>query len=162
MRRLLPSPLLSAALFVLWLLLRQSLALDTLLWGVALAVGSVALTSSLRPGRVRLKRPLAALRLAGVVTLDVVRSNLAVARVVLGTPAARMGSGFVRVPLELQDPNGLAVLAMIVFAAPGNTWAELSLDRRVLLIHVLVPHDDAAFIATIKRRYEQPLREIFE
>lgn len=162
MRRLLPSPVLSAALFVLWLLLRQSVEPDTLVWGAVLALGSVALTANLRPRRVRLKAPLTALRLVATVGLDMVRANLQVAGLVWRTPAAALRSGYVRVPLDLRDPNGLAVLAMIVCATPGTTWAEVSLDLRVLLIHVLPAHDEAEVIATIKQRYERPLREIFE
>lgn len=162
MRRLLPSPVLSAALFVLWLLLRQSLTADTLLLGVALAVGSVAITASLRPGRVRFKAPLTVLRLLARVGVDMVRANVEVAWLVWRTPTARLRSQFVRVPLELRDPSGLAVLAMIVCATPGTTWAELSLDRRVLLIHVLPDHVAADVVATVKRRYERPLVEIFE
>ena len=71
-------------------------------------------------------------------------------------------SGFVRVPLELRDPNALAVLAMIVTATPGTAWAELAFDRSVLLLHVLSLDDEAELVATIKRRYERPLMEIFE
>lgn len=162
MRRLLPSPVLSVALFALWLLLRQSVSLGTLLWGVVLAVGSVALTAPLRPGRVRLKAPLTALRLVGTVLLDMTLSNFSVMRLILTTPKARLGSGFVRVPLDLKDRNALAVLAVILTSIPGTTWAELSLDARVLLVHAVAPHDEAELIATIKRRYEQPLKEIFE
>jgi multicomponent K+:H+ antiporter subunit E len=45
MRRLLPSPVLSCALFVLWLLLSQSLGAATLLLGVLLALAVPVLTA---------------------------------------------------------------------------------------------------------------------
>ena len=66
------------------------------------------------------------------------------------------------VQLELRDPNALAVLAMIVCITPGTAWAELSLDRATLLIHVLELDDADAIVAHIKRCYERPLMEIFE
>ena len=56
----------------------------------------------------------------------------------------------------------VAVLAMIVCITPGTAWAELSLDRSVLLLHVLELDDAATVIADVKRRYEAPLMEIFE
>jgi len=62
----------------------------------------------------------------------------------------------------MRDPSGLAVLAMIFCLTPGTAWAELSLDRSTLIIHVFDLQDDAAFIALIKTRYERPLMEIFE
>ncbi|HET9450585.1 MAG TPA: Na+/H+ antiporter subunit E [Aggregicoccus sp.] len=162
MTKLLPSPLLSGALFLLWLLLSQSVDAGTLLLGAVQAVLWPRLTAGLRPTPVRMRRPGAMVRLAGNVAVDVVRSNFEVARAVLTQRAEDIPSGFVRVPLEMRDPNALAVLAMIVAATPGTAWAELSLDRRMLLIHVLAIRDEAQFIESIKSRYERHLREIFE
>jgi len=62
----------------------------------------------------------------------------------------------------MRDPNALAVLAMIVCITPGTAWAELSLDRSMLLLHALEVDDPEAMAADIKRRYEAPLMEIFE
>ncbi|MNR36574.1 Na(+)/H(+) antiporter subunit E [compost metagenome] len=66
------------------------------------------------------------------------------------------------IPLELRDPNALAVLAMIVCITPGTSWAELSRDRSMLLLHALEVGDHAELIAHVKNRYERPLMEIFE
>ena len=49
MKRLLPAPLLSAALFSLWLLLNQDLAGNTLAMAAVLAVAIPLLTAPLRP-----------------------------------------------------------------------------------------------------------------
>ena len=76
--------------------------------------------------------------------------------------AARINAAFVQVPLDMRDPNGLAVLAMILCLTPGTAWGEVSFDRSTLLIHVFDLDDEAAFIALIKERYERPLMEIFE
>ncbi|MFY0583913.1 hypothetical protein ACN28S_65020 [Cystobacter fuscus] len=57
MRRLLPSPALSVALLLLWILLMQSLSAGTLVLGTALAVFWPAVTLGLRPTPVRLRRP---------------------------------------------------------------------------------------------------------
>jgi multicomponent K+:H+ antiporter subunit E len=76
--------------------------------------------------------------------------------------AAEMPSAFVRIPLDVRDPNALAVLSMIVCLTPATAWAELSLDRSVLLLHVLLLEDEAELIANFKHRYERPLMEIFE
>lgn len=160
MRRLAPAPLLSAALFALWLLLSQSLGAGTVLLGVILALAAPALAAPLRPTPVRVRRPVVALRLLARVLADSLRANVAVTAVIAGGRPAR--SGFVRVPLDVRDPNALAVLAAIVAATPGTAWAELSFDRSVLLVHVLSIDDESEIVATIKRRYERPLMEIFE
>jgi multicomponent K+:H+ antiporter subunit E len=161
-KRWLPSPPLSLALFVVWLLLNQSLALATLLLAAVLAVAVPLLTRRLRPATVRMRRPGVALRLTGVALFDMLHSALAVARLLLTRRTPAIASHFVLVPLDIRDPNALAVLAMICCLTPGTAWGELSLDRSALLLHVFDVDDEPAFIAMIKKRYERPLMEIFE
>lgn len=161
-KRLLPSPILSAALFVLWLLLNQSASPGTLMLAAILAVAIPSLTASLRPTPVRIRRPGLVLRLIAAVAADVLRAGSSTAWALLTRRAARLPSRFVRVPLELRDPNGLAALAVITCLTSGTAWAELSLDRSVLLLHVLQVEDEAALITEFKQRYERPLMEIFE
>jgi multicomponent K+:H+ antiporter subunit E len=145
-----------------WLLLNQSLDAATLLLAAILAIAVPVLTQSLRPATVRMRRPGLALRLASVVALDLVHSALTVARLLFTRRGSGMSPRFVRVPLELRDPNALAVLAMILCLTPGTAWGEIALDRSTLLIHAFDVEDEAAFVATIKSRYERPLMEIFE
>ncbi|KPU96294.1 cation:proton antiporter [Variovorax paradoxus] len=162
MKRLIPSPPLSVALFVVWLLLNQSLEASTLVSGLLLAVVVPLLTKGLRPATVRMRRPGVALRLSAVVLYDMSLSVFAVARALLTRRSDRIHSNFLRIPLDLRDPNGLAVLAMIMCLTPGTAWGEVAFDRSTLLIHVFDLDDEAAFIAQIKSRYERPLMEIFE
>ncbi|BEP43944.1 Na+/H+ antiporter subunit E [Variovorax sp. 375MFSha3.1] len=162
MKRLIPSPPLSLALFVIWLLLNQSLEASTLLSGVLLAIAVPLLTKGLRPATVRMRRPGVALRLCGVVLYDMSVSVFAVARALLTRRSENIQASFLRIPLDMRDPNGLAVLSMIMCLTPGTAWGEVAFDRSTLLIHVFDLDDEAAFIAQIKSRYERPLMEIFE
>lgn len=164
MKRWLPSPRLSFALFVVWLLLNQSLHAATVLMAVLMAIVVPLLTRGLRPATVRLRRPVVALRLAGRVLFDMLHSAVTVARLLLTRRSADIASRFVHVPLDLRDPNALAVLSMILCLTPGTAWGEVAFDRSTLLLHAfdVTEADEAAFIALIKRRYERPLMEIFE
>ena len=162
LRRLVRAPLLSLALLGVWLLLNRSLSAGHLLLGTLLALAIPHVTAGLRPLPVRVRRPGALLRLALTVMADTVQSNLAVARLLLAPQRRRHPSGFVHIPLDVRDPNALALLATIVCITPGTAWAELALDRSVLLLHVLELDDAAAITAHIKQRYERPLMEIFE
>ena len=162
MKRWLPSPPLSIALFVVWLLLNQSLHPATLLMAALLAVVVPLLTQGLRPARVRMRRPAVATRLLGVVVYDLYLSAMEVARLLLTRRTRDLRAHFVQVPLDLRDPNGLAVLAMILCLTPGTAWAELARDGKMLSIHMFNLDDDKAFIDRVKARYERPLMEIFE
>ena len=159
MKRWIPHPLLALVLTAMWLLLNQSLAPGHILLGAAIALVACRGLAALRPEPVRMVslRPIA--RLAGIVLADIVRSNLAVARIVL-FPRQRV-SGFVRLPLELTNIHGLALLACILTATPGTAWVQLDRTTGILLVHVLDLVDETAWIELIKRRYEALLLEIF-
>ena len=162
MKRLLPAPLLSVALFVLWLLLNRTLGLGHVLLALMLALAIPVFTAGLRPVPVRIRRPGVALRLLLRVAGDSVQSNIAVVRLLLTPGRPRHTPAFVHVPLDMRAPNALAMLALIVCITPGTAWAELSRDRTTLLLHALDVSDTRAMAAQIKARYERPLMEIFE
>jgi multicomponent K+:H+ antiporter subunit E len=161
LRRIVPAPLQSALLFALWLVLARSLSPGQILLGLALALLLPWLTAPLRV-RARLRRPLRFLRYVATVARDVLSSNLQVASGIVAWPWRRPRSRFVIIPLELRDPVGLAVLAMVTTIVPGTVWSEIALDRSRLLLHVWDVNEEEAFIQRFKARYEQPLREIFE
>ncbi|WP_397452292.1 Na+/H+ antiporter subunit E [Pseudomonas sp. NA-150] len=162
MKRLLPAPWLSLALWLLWLLLNQSLSLGNLLLGALLGFIAPVLSAPLRPLPVKIGKPWVMLKLLLRVMADSVMSNLAVFRSVWTSQRHPPRSAFVKVPLDLHDANGLAVLSMITTLVPGTVWSELALDRSVLLMHVFDLDDEARFIEHFKRSYERPLMEIFQ
>ena len=161
LRDLLPSPLISALLLVAWAMLAGALDPGTLLLGALLAVAIPLALRRMHPAWPAPSRPGIALRLALVVLRDIVVSSLVVARRVLG-PEAAIRPRFVWLPLTIRDPHGIAALAGIVTMTPGTLSAEITEDRRLLLIHAFDVGDEAELIADIQRRYEAPLRAIFE
>jgi multicomponent K+:H+ antiporter subunit E len=108
------------------------------------------------------RRPLALVRYIGAVAHDVLVSSFEVAWGVLAWRWRPAHSRFVVIPLELRDPVGLAVLAVVTTIVPGTVWSELALDRSRVMLHVWDVTEDEAFIRRYKARYEQPLQEIFE
>ncbi|MBF9266687.1 Na+/H+ antiporter subunit E [Acidovorax cattleyae] len=146
----------------MWLLLNHSLSAGQLILAAIVGVAIPLLTRGLRPLPVRVRRPGMVVRLAVSVLVDTTLSNLNVVRFLAFPSQRRHPPGFVQIPLDLRDANGLAVLAVIVCITPGTSWAELSLDRSVLMLHVLELDSPQAVIDHVKQRYERPLMEIFE
>ena len=104
-----------------------------------------------------------AVPLVATLLADIVRSNLAVARIVLGlVPNRQVRSGFLDIPLELSDPHWLAILAVIVTSTPGTSWAGIAPGGRVLRLHVLDLRNEDEWIHFFKQRYERRLMRIFE
>ena len=159
-RQLLPHPLVSMVIGILWLLLVGSMALGHLLLALILAwlLPWICQTFWIYPVHIRNWRLL--VRYAFVVLWDITISNVTAARLVLG-PIKNLRPAFFDLPLELTDPIAITVLANTITLTPGTVSANIAEDRSSILIHGLhVPDIDAA-IATIKQRYEAPLKEIF-
>jgi multicomponent K+:H+ antiporter subunit E len=155
-----PSPMLSLSVFGVWLLLVASLEPGHVLLAAVLAVLLPLLAQRLRTEQAGMRRPDVAVRLAFRVLWDIVLSNIEVAGRILGSEA-RIHPGFVWVPLDIRNPYGISALAGIITMTPGTLSAELSADRRYLLVHCFHLEDAAGTIAQIKQRYEAPLREVF-
>lgn len=159
-RRWLPQPLLSLTLLLVWLLLVNDMSVGHWLLGALLGWLIPLLTQVfwINPPRVYkpLKLCLFFLRVLG----DIVIANLQVAKLILG-PSSRLRPAFVEIPMLLEDELALTMLASIISLTPGTVSADLSDDRKILLVHGLDVDDEAALVAQIKHRYEAPLLEVF-
>ena len=150
-------------LFLVWLLFAQTLAFAQVVAGVALAFGASAVHRALGP-HAGPRRPhlWRAARLVAVVAYDIVLSNIAVLRIVFAPSDPARRAGFVAIPLETRHSGALAVLAIIVTATPGTSWAGYDPEGSVLTLHVLDLRDEPGLVRDFKARYERPLQEIFE
>ena len=160
MSRLLPLPVMSAALALSWIALNELSAAHVAL-AVVLAVSIPLVTRQFLEEMPRGRRPLRALQLLARVVLDVVVANVAVARLVLGH-MDNPKPAFVEVPLALTDRHAITLLATIVSMTPGTVSSALSPDARTLYVHALSVDDSGALVTSIKDRYESLLMEIFE
>lgn len=161
MRRLLPHPLLSFTLLVIWLLLANTFSFGQFLLGMFLGWAVPLYTARFWPEEVRVRQPFVLLRFIGRVLFDILVANISVARLILGN-GDRIEPAFIEMPLELQTNAAISLLANTVSLTPGTVSAFLSADRRTLIIHSLHTTDAAAVVNDIRQRYETPLKEVFE
>ena len=161
MKRWLPTPLVSLALLLLWLMLNQTLEPAHILLGTLIAVAVPLIIAPLRPTPVRVSRPLTIIRLTVYSLIEILRSCFNVCTLIL-FGGDRLNTQFIRIPLDLPDPHGLAVLACIINSTPGTVWVEIIPGTNDLALHVFDLHDAAWWVDMIKTKLEQPLIEIFE
>lgn len=162
MKRLLSFPIQSAFLFCMWLLLNQTLAPAHVLFALFIAWGLPWWFRGLQPIRAQqVGKPKVIIVLFVRVLRDICESAWAVSVVIWGVRERRQHSGFMTIPLDIESHHGQAVLACIINSTPGTVWAELTDDRRFLMIHVLDLQDETWWRELIKNRYEKPLMEIF-
>lgn len=158
--RLLPHPLLSLSLWAMWLLLNNTLAMGHVVLGLILAILIPWFSQRFWPEGICIHQPLTLLRFMGIVMWDILVANITVARWVLGSND-KLQPAWLSIPLDIQSPLGISLLANTISLTPGTVSCDLSADQRSLLVHALHVEDRDAVIADMKRRYEQPLMEVF-
>jgi len=168
----LPTPFRSLLLFVVWLLLNNSVSVGHLILASILAVVIPLLTFRFREPQPLILKPGLALRHFFLVLYDIITANVQVAMLILGS-TKKLRPAFIKVPLDLSHEMPITILASTVSLTPGTVSAEIypipeklseeDLDtQKYLLIHVLDLEDEEALIKMIKQRYEAPLKEIFQ
>lgn len=162
MKRLLPYPLMSLALLAIWILLNNSVSPAVLASGVLLAFQAPLIYAALERPRVAVRNLGSIFSLLGIVLFDITRSNLAVGAIILAGRRRERVSGFVQVPLNMTDQNGLAILAVMLTSTPGTLWVQYDSRRKIMLLHVLDLVEPEYWVTLIKDRYERRLMEIFE
>lgn len=160
--RFLPHPLLSLTLVATWLLLVNSLKLNSIVFAVILGLVIPMLTRAYWPDMPRLRSPLRAIEYAFVALYDIVKANIDVALIVLFKPARDIRPAWICVPLDVRSPEAITALASTITLTPGTVSCDLSADGRAILVHALHAPDPDAIRDEIKSRYERRLKEIFE
>lgn len=161
MRAVLPYPIMTVLLVLLWLLLAQSVSPGNLLLGALAGVIGPFFLKALDVPPLTVRSPKSIVKLAGRVFADIVRSNIAVFKLSL-KPLGTRQAGFVIIPLDIRAPYGLVILSCIITATPGTSWVSFKEETGELLIHVLDLAEDDDWANIIKNRYEGLLMEIFE
>lgn len=160
-RRILPNPLLSAVVALVWMLLVNKFSWGSLVFALMLGLIVPAATATYWPDRARIGSPLKIANYVGIVIWDIIKANISVAKVVLFLPKRDLQPCWLTVPLDLQSPEAITVLAGTITLTPGTVTCDLSEDGRALLVHCLHAPDPASVLDEIKTRYEARLKEIF-
>jgi multicomponent K+:H+ antiporter subunit E len=161
LRTVLPHPILTLFLAVIWLGLVNKLTPGNVLLGLGLGIAIPMMTAPYWPDRPRLARPLKIAEYMLIVLWDIVVANFQVAAIILFKRNQDIRSAWIAVPIELTAPEAITVLAGTITMTPGTVSAMLCADGRSILVHALHVDDPDAVRDAIKDRYERRLKEIF-
>ncbi|WP_224814516.1 Na+/H+ antiporter subunit E [Hasllibacter sp. MH4015] len=159
--RLIPHPLLSVTLTLVWLGLVNTFTLGNLILGSFFGLVIPMATAAYWPDRPKLARPLKIVEYVLVVIWDIIVANVQVALIILFRREPTINSQWVPVPLDLTSAEAITVLAGTITMTPGTVSAMLSADGRSILVHCLHTDDPDSVRDEIKTRYERRLKEIF-
>ncbi len=158
-------PWTSLFLFVGWQMLMGQVSLMSILAGALLAWLLPYFTARFTPPVSTAKYPGKIAHLVVIVIIDIIKSNLTVARLVLGD-LEKLSPGFITVPIDTDHPYVINLVASIITMTPGTVAADVEQTPGTpgarILVHVLNCEDEQALINEIKERYEKPLLEIFQ
>ncbi len=160
-RKLLPHPILSLTLLVIWLMLVNKVTVGNVLLGAIFGVIVPILTAPYWPGRPRIQNYFKVVEYVLVVLWDIVVANFHVAAIILFKRNKDIHAKWVTVPLEVTSPEAITILAGTITMTPGTVSAMLSADGTSVLVHCLDCEDPDAVRDEIKNRYERRLKEIF-
>ncbi|MDG3039958.1 Na+/H+ antiporter subunit E [Roseicyclus marinus] len=160
--RLVPHPLLTLTLVVVWLALVNKVTLGNVILGAGFGLVIPMLTRAYWPDRPRVRNPRMIVEYTLVVLWDIVVANVQVAMILLFRPEARIRSTWISVPVDLTSAEAITVLAGTITMTPGTVSATLSADNSAILVHTLDTDDPDGVRDQIKTRYERRLKEIFE
>jgi multicomponent K+:H+ antiporter subunit E len=160
-KNILPHPILSITLLIIWLLLNNTISFSHIFLGGVLSVLIPWFTAGFWPNKVCVRNPLVFLKFSIVVLYDIIIANISVARLILGSNDAIKPDFFI-LPLDIKHPLGISFLASTISLTPGTVSCDLSDDSSFLMVHSLNLKDADEEIRTIKRKYEKPLMEVFQ
>jgi multicomponent K+:H+ antiporter subunit E len=158
---LMPHPLLTLILTIVWMLLQNELSAGMLVFGFILGIIIPWGPSIWWPDTPKGVRPGKMISYSFIVIWDIIVANIEVAWIVLTVPTSKLKPAWIVVPLKLREPEAITMLAGTITLTPGTVSADLSDQGHSLLVHVLHTDDPDAVLDDIKTRYEARLLEIF-
>jgi multicomponent Na+:H+ antiporter subunit E len=144
-----------------WAALQGEFSLGTLLTGYLL--GYLILLALVRGGVLNaspyIGRVHRVVGLAAFFLWELVRANLRLALDV-ATPRYHMKPGIVALPLDTTKDSEVLLLAMLINLTPGSVALDVSLDRKVMYVHVMYIDTPDAARAEIKNGFERRVLEV--
>ncbi len=153
--------LLNFVLAVVWMALNRTFSPVDFLVGYVFGFAIIALTErALGQSRYALKT-WRVLWLIGFTFWSVIKSNIAVARVVLA-PNMNVRPGILAIRLDSCSDIGMTVLANLITLTPGTLTMEVASDTCTLYVHFMNIDDPDDLRQDIKRSFERRVMELFE
>jgi multicomponent Na+:H+ antiporter subunit E len=151
--------LLNLILALTWAALQGELNVANLVIGFLVSAVLIFLFRRMFFGSLYFRKVLLGLTLTLVFIKELIKSNIAVLRVVLN-PRLRVRSGVIAVPTELTNDVALTILANMITLTPGTLTLDISPDRRYLYVHTLNLDDPEDVKQKIRLAFEVYLREL--
>lgn len=107
-------------------------------------------------------RPIGFLALMALFLVELMKSALRVARLVLSPRLSEhLSPGMIDYPLTVKTDFEITLLANLITLTPGTLSVDVSADRTILRIHALEARDPEAVIRAIREGFETRVERAF-
>lgn len=153
--------LINLIIAAVWMLLQEALTWEGFVLGYFIGLAVLYFTARQLRAPLYTKPVIAFLKLSAVFFVEVVKSSVRVAYLVLH-PRLPVSPGLITVPLDVQSDEGITMLAGLISMTPGSLSVEVSEDRAFLYVHALEADDPEASIAEFKEVFERRIMEVYK
>ncbi len=144
-----------------WCALFADFTLPGLAIGFVIGFAALWIASPLFGGTAYFGRVLRLIHLGVYFLYELVVSSVQVVWDVV-TPVHKSSPGIIAVPLDVESPAEIAVLANLISLTPGTLSLDVSADRRLLYVHGMFVEDPDALRRDIKAGMERKVREAMQ
>ena len=155
-----PLLFINVMLAIAWGAMSGSFSLLNVFFGFCLAAMALSLIREQAGSVTYFTKLWRAIRLGGVFIVELVKSSVTVAMLVL-TPRPRLSPAIIAYPLTVDRDFEITLLANLITLTPGTLSLDVSDDRRTLFIHCVDAPDTDAVIADIRQNFERRILETF-
>ncbi|WP_119166494.1 Na+/H+ antiporter subunit E [Algihabitans albus] len=141
-----------------WCALFADFTLLNLAIGFAMGFAALWVANPLFGGTAYFGRVLRLISLGGYFLYELVVSSLQVVWDVI-TPVHKSQPGIIAVPLDVEDPAEIAVLANLISLTPGTLSLDVSDDKKFLYVHGMFVEDPDILRREIKAGMERKVME---
>ena len=153
--------LIHGLLVIAWLTLTGTYTLGNTVFAVVVGYILMATVERRQQSRTYTKRIPAAIALLFYFLYELTKANAVVAWEMID-PRHTMKPGIVAVPLDLQSPVAITVLANLITLTPGTLSLDVSEDHKTLYVHGMYVGDPDQFRKDIKQGFERRVKEVLE
>ena len=144
-----------------WCALFGTFELGTFVSGFLLAFVALSLSSPMFGQTAYFRRVLLSARLGAYFLYELTVSGLQVAWDVI-TPGHQSRPGIIAVPLDIEEPVQITVLANLISLTPGSLSLDVSPDGTTLYVHEMFLDDPDETRRRIKEGFERLVREAMQ
>src|SRR5690625_1529651 len=141
-----------------WMLLQEQLTWESFILGYVIGLAVLYFTVRRLDMPLYTKPIVAFFKLSVVFFIEVVKSSVRVAYVVLH-PRLPVSPGLITVPLDVKSDEAITMLAGLISMTPGSLSVEVSDDRAFLYVHALEADDPEGSVAEFKHVFERRIME---